>query len=62
MVAQQQDSPLLTAEEAALFLRISEPMVYLLVKREGLPVVRVGRRVLFLRESVINWLKQKEER
>ena len=51
---------LLTSDEAAAFLRTSRKAIYALVERGQLPgVIRVGRRVLFLADELVDWLDQK---
>jgi len=51
---------LLNAEEVGALLRTSRKAIYARVERGLLPgVVRDGRRVLFDREVVLSWLRQK---
>lgn len=50
---------LLTVLEAASCLRTSRAAIYKMVERQQVPgVVRVGRRVLFDRASLVHWLSQ----
>jgi excisionase family DNA binding protein len=50
---------LLTASEVADLLRTSTKAVYAMVERRSLPgVTRIGRRVLFSRASLLQWLDQ----
>ena len=50
----------LTADETASVLRTSRKGVYVMVERGQLPgVTRVGRRVLFRRDDLLDWLDQK---
>ena len=48
---------LMTAGEVAAFLRTSRKAVYAMKERGRLPVVNVGRRVLFRRDGVIALLE-----
>jgi len=51
---------LLTVDEAASLLRTSRPAIYAMVERRQLPgVTRIGRRVLFRRADLLDWLDQK---
>ena len=50
----------LTADETAGVLRTSRKGIYAMVERGQLPgVTRVGRRVLFRRDDLLDWLRQK---
>ena len=59
------ERPILTPEEVIQFLRLDDgagkPKERLrnLIRRQGLPVVRVGRLVRFRRTDVENWLDTK---
>lgn len=57
----ERDLPiLLTVGEAAALLRTSPKAVYALVERRQLAgVVRLGRRLLFRRDILLEWLGQK---
>jgi len=50
---------LITIKEAMQRLRISRSMMNSLIKREGLPVHRFGRRVLIDPEELRPWLTQR---
>lgn len=58
--------PLATANEIARYLRCDVEVVYELVKRHGLPALRLGRRLRFRWHDVGAWLSrdftQKRER
>lgn len=55
-------SPLMTADELAGWLHCSRRAVYDRVYRGQLPgMVRVGRRLYFLRESVLAFLREGSE-
>ena len=53
-------SELLVTAEAAALLRIDERHVRRLVRSERLPHVRLGRQLLFRRESLLAWLRERE--
>jgi len=55
-------SPLMTADELAMWLQCSRRAVYDRVYRGQLPgPVRVGRRLYFMRENVLAWLREGSE-
>ena len=50
---------LYTVQEVATLLRTSSKAVYMMVDRAQLPgVVRIGRRLLFRRSNMLQWLDQ----
>jgi excisionase family DNA binding protein len=54
------DEILLTPHEAASLLRTSRKAIYTMVERAAIPgAVRIGRRLLFQRETLLDWLRQK---
>ncbi len=51
---------LLTGSEVAARLRTSRKAVYAMVERGQIPgIVRIGRRVLFREQALLDWLRQK---
>lgn len=51
---------LMTADEAAALLRTTRAAVYVMVARGQIPgVTRIGRRVLFRSQDLLDWLDQK---
>jgi excisionase family DNA binding protein len=51
---------LLTADETAALLRTTRKAVYMMLERGGIDgVTRIGRRVLFRRDDLLEWLRQK---
>jgi excisionase family DNA binding protein len=51
---------LLTVTETAELLRTTRRAIYLMVERRQLPgVTRIGRRVLFRADELLDWLDQK---
>jgi len=53
------DSPYLTKEEALEYLKVSRFVLEKLM-RQGLPHIKLDRRVLFRREEVDAWLKKEK--
>ncbi|MDO9556531.1 MAG: helix-turn-helix domain-containing protein [Coriobacteriia bacterium] len=47
----------LTVRQVAVFLGVAENSVYGAIRREELPSVRLGRRVLVGRQSLERWLE-----
>jgi excisionase family DNA binding protein len=51
---------LLTVDEAADLLRTTRRAIYVMVDRRQLPgVTRIGRRLLFRADDLLDWLDQK---
>jgi excisionase family DNA binding protein len=51
---------LLTVDEAAELLRTTRRDIYVIVDRRQLPgVTRIGRRLLFRADDLLDWLDQK---
>ena len=51
---------LLTPQEVAGLLRTSKGAVYAMAERAQLPgIVRIGRRLLFREDALLEWLRQK---
>ena len=60
LVTPQSLPALLTSGEVAALLRTTRRAVYAMVEREQLPgVVRLGRRVLFRQDAMLDFLRQK---
>lgn len=51
----------LTLEELAAFLKVSETTAYSLVRTGEIPGRKVGREWRFLRARVVNWLMQADQ-
>jgi excisionase family DNA binding protein len=52
---------LLTVPQVAKKLGLSRTMVYILINREGLPVVRFGRAVRISAPSLQKWVEEREQ-
>ena len=48
------------AKQAAALLGISTWLLYELVKRKEIPCAKAGRRVLFRRQTLLQWLAEQE--
>lgn len=48
---------LVTRKEVCILLRISEPTLWVLTKSGKLPFIKIGRRVLFDRQQILDFLK-----
>jgi excisionase family DNA binding protein len=46
------------APSAARLIGLSERTMWRLVKSQAVPHIRIGRRVLFMRERLVDWLKE----
>ena len=49
---------LMTLEEVAAYLRVTEKTIYRLLKREGIPATKVGHQWRFNKASIDEWLHQ----
>lgn len=57
-----QDLPLtLTAPEVGEVLRISRAAAYELVRSEGFPRMKIGKRVLVPRDAFLRWIDENTE-
>ena len=52
---------LLTVPQVAKRLGLSRAMVYVLINREGLPVIRLGRAVRISATSLQKWVEAREQ-
>jgi len=52
--------PLLTAEEVAALLQVTQAWVYAETRRRRIPHVRLGRYVRYRRSAVQGWIEQIE--
>ena len=50
-----------TAEEVSAYLRIPQSTIYKLAQDKVLPGFKVGKRWRFRRETILEWIKVKEE-
>ena len=49
-----------TAEEVSAYLRIPQSTIYKLAQDSVLPGFKVGKHWRFRRDTIINWIKEKE--
>jgi len=50
-----------TAEEVSIYLRIPQSTTYKLAQDKVLPGFKVGKHWRFRRESIIEWIREKEK-
>ena len=55
------DSNLMDSKEAAAFLRLSMSALYSLRTKHGLPFVKLGKKVLFSKESLLAYIAKHEQ-
>lgn len=53
---------LLTLEELAQLLRISKNTLYYYIRRENLPLIRIGKHIRFDEEAVRFWIQEQQEK
>jgi excisionase family DNA binding protein len=49
-----------TAEEVSNYLRIPQSTIYKIAQDKVLPGFKVGKHWRFRRDTIINWIKEKE--
>ena len=49
----------MTAQEVAELLRIPRSTVYELARNRRIPFLKVGRRILFARQSLLDWIEDR---
>ena len=54
-------SPILTVKEVADFLNLNVKTVYSAVENNDIPCRRIGKRVVFFRETLLKWLLDSRE-
>lgn len=52
----------LTVIETAAYIGVSKDSIYALVRENGIPYVRVGKRILFRKETIDNWMQLQEKK
>jgi len=55
------DAQLMTVNEAAEFLRCSRSALDNMRKHHGLPYIKLGTRVLYKREALVNFINANEK-
>ncbi|CRK83429.1 helix-turn-helix domain-containing protein [Neobacillus massiliamazoniensis] len=51
----------LTVIETAAYLGVSKDSIYTLVRENSIPYVRVGKRILFRKETIDSWMQMQEK-
>lgn len=59
VLSMSDDIELLTIQETALKLRISEPYLYKLMKKKEIESIKIGKRTFFTMEAIKTFLKNK---
>ncbi len=49
--------PVMTVQQAADILSVSPSQVYVYIRRDGLPVVRLGRKFRIMGTDLLRWLE-----
>ncbi|OLO35915.1 DNA-binding protein [Alkalihalophilus pseudofirmus] len=50
----------LDVTEVASYLGVSKDTIYQMVRERGIPFFKVGKRILFTKESVDHWMHEQE--
>jgi excisionase family DNA binding protein len=65
MLAQMSMSPgreiIMTAEEAAAYLRVHRRMIYRLLKRRELPAFKIGSDFRLRKADIDEWIREREK-
>ena len=48
----------MTFQEAQEFLRVSHQTIYRLIQKQGLPSHKIGKKRVFLKEELAQWIKE----
>lgn len=48
----------LTVEEVAKYISVSTDMIYKMVREKAVPHFRIGRRILFRRSAIDEWISK----
>ena len=56
MADEEKNMDLLSAEEAAAYLRFSKAYLYRLARRNAIPHISLGRHILFRKIDLFDWL------
>lgn len=55
------DAEILTVEEVATFLKVTERSIYTLLTRQEIPAFKVGGSWRFSRKELENWIKSQQK-
>jgi len=61
MAGRQEKNPVMRADEVRQFLKIGKNTLYLWCEQDIIPHKRIGRLIFFLREEILDFLKNKKE-
>ena len=59
MSGQETLDPIMTVPETAEYLKLSKSKVYILVKRNQIPHIKIGKNVRIRRSELLKWLDGK---
>lgn len=51
---------ILTVQEIANYIGVSRDLIYKMVRTNEIPFIRIGKRLLFRKESIDQWLLSRE--
>jgi len=54
----EEQSPVLTIEETARYLKLSTDTVYILARSKDFPAIKIGNNWRILRQELDDWLKK----
>ena len=54
-------SPVITVAEAAEMIRISKPTMYELIRSNQIHSIRVGKKILVSRQSLLDWVEGRKK-
>lgn len=54
-------SPAITVAEAAQMIRISKPSMYELIRSKKVHSIRVGKKILVSRQSLLDWVEGRKQ-
>jgi len=54
------DRETLSVKEAAIYIGVSKDLIYQLVKENKLPHLKLGRRILFRKNTLDTWMLEQE--
>jgi len=55
------DSDIMTVEDVATFLKVTERSIYTLLTRQEIPAFKVGGSWRFSRKELENWIKSQQK-
>lgn len=59
IINQKETANILSVKELGQYLGVSTDTIYKMVRENQIPYIRVRRRILFYKDSIEEWLKQR---